>query len=99
MPLYVKKAVTIAAVQWSGTQASTKEVLEFMGQAVDTNHSVSQDKFYDYCNSVRTNGLTISTLEGEMLASVGDYIIKGVKGELYPCKPDIFALTYAKVDS
>lgn len=36
----------------------------------------------------------IPTLEGEMRASVGDYIIRGVKGEIYPCKPDIFAVTY-----
>ena len=36
----------------------------------------------------------ISTLEGTMIASEGDYIIRGVKGELYPCKPDIFAATY-----
>lgn len=39
-------------------------------------------------------GLKIPTLEGVHLASVGDYIIKGVKGEFYPCKPDIFAMTY-----
>ena len=39
-------------------------------------------------------GLTIGTLEGEMHANVGDWIIQGVKGELYPCKPDIFAATY-----
>ena len=38
--------------------------------------------------------ITIKTLEGNMKASLGDYIIKGVKGELYPCKPDIFAATY-----
>ena len=38
--------------------------------------------------------MIISTPEGEMLASPGDYIIKGVKGELYPCKPDIFEQTY-----
>lgn len=37
---------------------------------------------------------TIKTLEGEMKADVGDWIIQGVKGELYPCKPDIFAATY-----
>lgn len=36
----------------------------------------------------------IKTLEGEMRAEAGDYVIKGVKGELYPCKPDIFELTY-----
>lgn len=40
------------------------------------------------------SGLTISTLEGEMSAAIGDYIIKGVSGEFYPCKPDIFHKTY-----
>lgn len=39
----------------------------------------------------------ISTLEGDMRADVGDWIIRGVKGEFYPCKPDIFAATYDKV--
>lgn len=39
----------------------------------------------------------IDTLEGQMYASVGDYIITGVKGEVYPCKPDIFEATYEKV--
>lgn len=42
--------------------------------------------------------LTIDTLEGKMVAQIGDYIIKGVLGEIYPCKPDIFELTYEKVD-
>lgn len=40
----------------------------------------------------------IETLEGTMRASLGDWIIKGVKGELYPCKPDIFEATYEKVE-
>ena len=40
----------------------------------------------------------IQTLEGEMLCQLGDYIIKGVNGEFYPCKPDIFEKTYEKVD-
>lgn len=38
--------------------------------------------------------LFVNTLEGKMLVSVGDYIIRGVQGEIYPCKPDIFELTY-----
>jgi len=42
-------------------------------------------------------GVVIETLEGNMLASAGDYIIKGVKGEFYPCKPDIFEQTYEEV--
>lgn len=43
-------------------------------------------------------GLVIPTEEGDMLASRGDWIIKGVKGEFYPCKPDIFEMTYEAVD-
>ncbi len=42
-------------------------------------------------------GVVIETLEGDMLANKGDYIIKGVKGEFYPCKPDIFEMTYELV--
>ena len=44
------------------------------------------------------NTIAIHTLEGTMRAEVGDWIIRGVKGELYPCKPDIFAATYDPVD-
>lgn len=42
--------------------------------------------------------IDIQTLEGEMRASIGDYIIKGIKGEFYPCKPDIFEQTYEAVE-
>lgn len=42
--------------------------------------------------------LTIVTLEGNMKASIGDFIIKGIAGEFYPCKPDIFEVTYEKVE-
>ena len=42
--------------------------------------------------------LTIQTLEGDMTASLGDWIIKGIKGEFYPCKPDIFDATYESVE-
>lgn len=42
----------------------------------------------------KRRGLVIETLEGDMGASIGDYIIKGVQGECYPCKPDIFKATY-----
>lgn len=43
--------------------------------------------------------LSIETLEGKIIANVGDYIIKGVKGEFYPCKPDIFHKTYELLES
>jgi len=52
-----------------------------------------------WCNGKQTdNGCEITTLEGIHLANYGDWIIKGVKGEFYPCKPDIFAETYELVD-
>lgn len=43
-------------------------------------------------------GLIIKTLEGEHIATIGDFIIKGVNGEFYPCKPDIFEKTYEKAE-
>jgi hypothetical protein len=73
----VKKPVTVEALQYLGTEESVRDVLEFVGEKVESN-----------------NGLIIKTLEGQHIASVGDYIIKGVKGEFYPCKPDIFEMTY-----
>ena len=48
--------------------------------------------------NVQTGSCFIPTLEGTHEAKVGDYIIQGVKGELYPCKPDIFDMTYEKVE-
>lgn len=48
-------------------------------------------------NEKSPHEIQIETLEGVMTASIGDYIIKGVKGEFYPCKPDIFEATYEKV--
>lgn len=57
---------------------------------------------YDNTNltqEVIKNGVIIKTLEGEMSANPGDYIIQGIKGEIYPCKPDIFEATYEAVES
>ena len=51
------------------------------------------------CDVRPPSGLIIHTLEGDHYAGVGDWIIKGVAGEFYPCKPDIFAATYEAVDA
>jgi hypothetical protein len=75
---YRKKPVVIEAVQWTGN--NDDDIMEF----------VSTGRFGDDDD----DGVYIMTLEGEMRASVGDYIIKGVQGEFYPCKPDIFEQTY-----
>lgn len=91
-----KKPIVIDAVQL--TETSIKAVHEFMGQKVTLGSSWQMhDRWDEYRGHVIREGLKISTLEGEMTASIGDYIIKGVQGEFYPCKPDIFEATYEEV--
>jgi len=80
---YRKRPVSIQAAQWTGD--NLQEIQQFMNWA----------KNYTYDKSY---GLIIYTLEGNMHAALGDFIIKGVQGEFYPCKPDIFALTYEVQD-
>ena len=70
-----------------------------MGQNVNEDLTIERNKFEDYCFIVNEKGMKISTLEGEMTASINDYIIKGIKGEFYPCKPDIFEQTYEQADN
>lgn len=69
----------------------------------EINKNIKEEKFEKYTKKpVRIDAyqtdeeIEIETLEGTMKADVGDYIIKGVKGELYPCKPDVFNMTYSK---
>lgn len=86
MPKYVKKPVVIDAVQFISLDHNKFEVVEFFkGSTFDARFN------YDNGN------IEIDTLEGTMSASPGDYIIKGVKGEFYPCKPDIFEMTYEAI--
>jgi len=81
---YKNKPVVIEAVQFKDDPDVLIEIQEFMGGG---ELRVSYEK---PDNPV----IKIETLEGVMEASVGDYIIRGVKGEYYPCKPDIFDQTY-----
>lgn len=96
---YKKKPVIIEAIQLKGDSKTIKECLEFMGQSVNEDLTIERNKFEDYCVIVNEKGMKISTLEGEMTASINDYIIKGIKGEFYPCKPDIFEQTYEQADN
>lgn len=84
---YRKKPVIIEAIQFEDNSDRIIEIQEFLGG--DTIRVNYEDKDNPY--------LKIETLEGIMKASVGDYIIKGVNGEFYPCKPDIFEKTYERV--
>ena len=51
------------------------------------------------CELLENKSLVIHTLEGDMVANKGDWVIKGIKGEFYPCKPDIFEMTYEEVEA
>ena len=92
MPKFRKKPVVIEAVQWTGR--NLKEVIDFSG----LHESAKKWSWEEYEKVVADDGLKIFTLEGKMNADVNDWIIKGVKGEFYPCKPDIFAQTYEAVE-
>jgi hypothetical protein len=81
---YRKKPVIISAILWTGENF---EELSKLGK------ETKREVIYEESDM----SLKIKTLEGIMKADVGDYIIKGVKGELYPCKPDIFEATYERV--
>lgn len=82
MGRYRKKPVEIEAVQWDGQ--NYVDLREFVGDALDARWSVGGCCF-------------INTLEGRMHCAPGDWIIRGVAGEFYPCKPDIFEATYERV--
>ena len=86
-----KKPVVIEAVKWDG-DASTAN--DFIGER----YGVNLDKpGWDWTYAEDSGALIIPTLEGNHRANIGDWIIKGVKGEFYPCKPDIFEETYEPV--
>lgn len=88
MPQFRKKPVVIDAFQWRQT-APCFELPEWYFEACGAGK----------CFPEQDGTLSIQTLEGRMTAQVGDYVIQGVKGELYPCKPDIFAATYEPVEA
>lgn len=85
---YVKLPVEIEAVVF--TRDTFDEVKEFT-------HGTAYDLIIPQCQYGKAQ-CTIPTLEGNHFAMEGDYIIKGVHGEFYPCKPDIFVKTYREVE-
>lgn len=90
---YRKKPIVIEAIQWTGD--NLQEIIDFIGLQ---NFTVD----YLLClkdNTAKPERLIIDTLEGSMLANIGDYIVKGIKGEYYPCKEDIFKEIYEPLDN
>ena len=88
---YRKNPVVIEAVTWYGKYTDGTEWPDWFRNAVDTR------KIHLVIDAEGKSGLHIETLEGTMTADIGDMVIRGVKGEIYPCKPDIFAMSYDPV--
>jgi len=84
MPKFRNKPVVIEAIQF--VSGNAEKVIQF----IEDDAVLYQIEEHEYA-------IDIPTLEGTMTASEGDWIIKGVAGEVYPCKPDIFDATYEEV--
>ena len=85
MSKYRKKPVVIEAIQFKDDANVITSLSDFVGDNIAVDYSNPAAPIFK-----------IETLEGVMTASEGDYIIRGVQGEFYPCKPDIFEATYEK---
>ena len=81
---YIKKPIPIKAIQWNGE--NTVELLKFSRDIRFVYHDAGE-------GPIKAD-IFIKTLEGDMHANVGDYIIKGIRGEVYPCAREIFEETY-----
>ena len=77
---YSKKPVAIEAIQL--TDKNHSEIIQWLSSYNVESYTLNSSEFY------------VKTLEGDMKANIGDYIIKGVKNEFYPCREDIFKMTY-----
>jgi hypothetical protein len=86
--LYRKKPVVVETMQWDGAVSTATAIIDWV---------LAHGGTARYRNEGTFSALRIDTLEGTMTAVPGDWIIKGVQGEFYPCKPDIFAATYELV--
>jgi hypothetical protein len=94
MSKFRKKPVVIEAMQVNGTHARMQEIIEWINSY---NPRFNASDSNTWTVSAYYGELKIKTLGGEMTAVKSDWIIKGVKDEFYPCKPDIFAATYEPV--
>lgn len=91
MPKFRKKPVEIEAVQM--VNGNTLEVVDFIRDGGGNYRTVTHPR------DSRQDEVFVITLEGEMRAVEGDWIIRGVQDEFYPCKPDIFAATYEPIET
>lgn len=86
-----KKPIVIEAIQYIGTPESNREI-------IDWTRDSATPAYMDYYDPAAGNVLYINTLEGTFMIRPGDWVVKGVKGEFYPCKPEQFEMTYERIE-
>jgi hypothetical protein len=86
MTFYQKKPIIVEAFRWTGDEEQTEDPIWIIEAIKNGNAYFERHNFY------------IRTLEGVMQVGYGDYVIKGIKGEIYPCKPDIFEASYSEIE-
>jgi len=86
MVKFRKKPILVQAIQFENTAECLCAISKFMNREMRVDYQRGEAPVIE-----------INTLEGTMYAKAGDFIIKGVKGEFYPCKPDVFEATYERV--
>jgi len=95
MPEFREKPVVIEAMQWDGSMESIHAICDWSLSYT----TEDGEPWVDYVTAGETpQDVQVITLEGHMSVSVGDWIIKGIQDEFYPCKPGIFEATYEPVD-
>ena len=95
-----KRPVEIDAMQWDGTATGATRIIDWiLGNGATATYTCSNPDRCAENDGDTPHSIAIRTLEGTMRADLDDWIIKGVAGEFYPCKPDIFAATYEPVDA
>ena len=92
---YRKKPVVIEAIQWNGS--NELELKRFAGDSIRIDIVRESESLNEGRLIYKQTDVYVMTLEGETTLSKGSYLVKGINGEYYPCKPDIFDKTYEQI--
>ena len=96
---YRKRPAIIETMRYDGTPASATPIINWIIANGGTARYVEAQPDSGPCKPAMPHHIAIDTLEGTMRADAGDFVIRGVQGEFYPCKPDIFEATYELVET
>lgn len=98
MKRFRKKPVEVEAVQWDGTAEGASDIIDWiLGNGQSATYMCSDPVRCRDTSGDTPHTISIRTLEGDMTVSLNDYVIKGTRGEFYPCKPEPFSDTFEEI--